>query len=135
MQRSYANSISKLDTISRQQGASALVVIIFLGMAAVILTIALKLYPVFYEHWQIESVAQSFEEEKGLDELPLKEIEKRFKLRLGTNNVRDFNFEEGVFITMEDGLLSIEVDYEQRINMYRNIDAVVTFSKLYETRY
>lgn len=135
MQQSYADSVSKLNAASKQGGASALVMVIFLGLAAVVLTIAFKLYPVFYEHWQIESVAKSFQEESGLDELTIKEIEKRFKTRLSTNNVREFNFEEGVLITMEDGLLTIDVDYEQRVNMYRNIDALVTFKKLYEKRY
>jgi len=135
MQLMQLNSVSKLGSASKQGGASALAIIIFLGMAAVILTITFKLYPVFYEHWQIESVAKSFEEEKNLENISLDELEKRFKTRLSTNNVRDFDFDNNVLMTMEDGLFSIELSYEERINMYRNVDAVVVFEKLYEKRY
>lgn len=122
-------------SLSNQKGASSLAIVIFLGMAAVILTIAFKLYPVFYEHWQIESVAKSFEEEKDLADLSLREVEKRFQTRLITNNVRDFKFDDNVVIGMDEGLLSIELEYEVRINMYRNIDAVVVFEKLFEKKY
>lgn len=127
-----SQSFSKM---GQQQGASMPAIIVFLGMAAVILTVAFKLYPAIYEQWQVESVLNSFKEEKGLDDQSVRDIEKKFNSRLITNNVRNFDFKESVFITMEENILSIEVEYENRINIYKNIDAVVKFQENLEIGY
>lgn len=121
--------------LSKQTGASAPLVILFIAMLAMILTVAFKLYPAYFEHWQIESVVQSFEDEPGLSELSLREIEKRFDIRLTSNNVRQFNRQDSVFISKEDGLLTIDVDYEVRVPVYRNVDVIVKFEKLLEKSY
>ncbi|MDX1452109.1 MAG: DUF4845 domain-containing protein [Oleiphilaceae bacterium] len=117
-----------------QRGVSALFMLIFLAMAAVILTVAFKLYPAYYEHWQIEGVVESFENEDGLENLSLREIERRFNTRLQTNNVRSFNTGENVIFDLTDEFLAIEVNYEVRVPIYRNIDAVMKFQKTFEKR-
>jgi len=119
----------------KQTGASAPLVLIILGMAAVMLTIAFKLYPPIFENWQVEAVVSSFEDDNELEELTVSEIQKRFTKRLAMNNVRDFNAAEGLFITKDDDLITIEVSYEVRVPMYRNIDAVIKFEKLLEKNY
>lgn len=121
-----------MNNMAKQTGASSLSVIVFLAMAMVILTIAFKLYPVFYEHWQIQNIVESFHDETDLKELPVKEISRRFETRLLTNNVRDFNFKDSVKITTIDGTLKIVVDYEVRVPIYKNIDAIVSFDESLE---
>lgn len=116
-------------SLANQTGASAIIILICLGMAALILLAAFKLYPVYFDHWAIMSVADSFETEAGLEEMNEREVDKRFKLRLQTNNVRDFDYDDAVIVEMEDGLLSISIDYEKRVNLYSNIDAVVVFKE------
>lgn len=119
-------------SLKKQAGASAPLVMIFLGMSAVILTLAFKLYPPIFEHWQVESVVESFEDDSDLTELSITEIQKRFNKRLVINNVRNFKSSQSLFITNEDGLLRIEVSYEVRVPVYRNIDAIMTFEKAFE---
>lgn len=119
---------------NKQRGASTPLIIIFIAMAAAILTVTFKLYPVFYENWQIENIVDSFNDEANLEELSAADIEKRFGNRLITNNIRNFNSDESVFISMDEGLLVIETDYEVRLPIYRNIDAVVKFKKLFEKK-
>jgi len=118
-----------------QRGASILSILLVLGMAAVLLMVAFKLYPAYYEHWQIEQVVDSFEDESGLSEMSAREIEKNFQKRLTTNNVRNFKMKDNVEIFMEDDTLYIDVAYEVRVPIYRNIDAVMTFTKSLEKRY
>ncbi len=127
--------VRSLESLSKQGGASPILTLIFLGLLAIVLTIAFKLYPAFYEHWQVESVVESFEDESGLGELSEKDINRRFQTRLQTNNIREFNLEDNVLISKGDGLLSIEVDYEVRVNIYRNIDAIMVFQKSFEKRF
>lgn len=116
----------------KQQGASTPMVVLFLGMAMIVLTIAFKLYPAYYEHWQLQNVISSFEDESDLGDLSVKEIERRFDSRLQVNNVRDFNSDENLTVLKQDGSLSIYVDYEVRIPIYDNIDAILTFEESLE---
>jgi len=122
-------------SLKKQTGASAPVLIIFLGMSAVILTLVFKLYPPIFEHWQVESVVESFEEDSDVTELSVSEIQKRFNKRLVINNVRNFKSNEWLFITKDDGLLTVEVNYEVRVPVYRNIDAIMTFEKAFEKKF
>lgn len=115
-----------------QRGASAPLVLLFVVMAAIVLTIVFKLYPAFYENWQIQHVMESFQDEVDLKEAPVKEIQRRFENRLLTNNVRSFKTNENVAITKIDGTLTIYAEYEVRIPIYKNIDAVVRFEEILE---
>jgi len=119
----------------KQQGASTPLVLLFLAMMAVILTIAFKLYPAFYDHWQIESVVDSFNDELNLEEVSVEELSQRFNSRLIVNSIRDFDISENLFISKDDGILTIEVDYEVRVPVYRNIDAIMKFHKMTEKAY
>lgn len=113
----------------KQEGASLPVVVLFLGMVMIVLTIAFKLYPAFYEHWQVQAVMESFQDESGLEDMSVKEITRRFDSRLLTNNVRDLNTKDIVTITKHDGTLYIDVEYQVRIPMYKNIDALISFKE------
>ena len=116
----------------KQQGASMPLVALFIAMTMIVLTIAFKLYPAFYDHWQIKNVIEGFEHEAGLNETTAVELAKKFDKRLLTNNVRDFNSKESLIITKQDSILSIYVEYEVRIPIYKNIDAIVSFEESLE---
>ena len=122
-------------SLQNQVGASTPIVIITLGMAAVILTLVFKLYPPIFEHWQVQSVVESFEDDADVTEISVTEIKKRFNKRLVINNVRNFKPNEWLFVTKDDGLLTIEVSYEVRVPVYRNIDAIMTFEKAFEKKF
>jgi len=117
---------------NKQQGASTPLVILFVAMLMTILTVAFKLYPVFYENWQLQHVVESFQDEADLKDTSVNEIRSRFEKRLLTNNVRDFNADDNLSITKADGTLSIFVEYEVRVPIYKNIDAVVSFEESFE---
>jgi hypothetical protein len=114
---------------SAQRGASIPLVLVFLAMTAMFFLIGFKLYPAYFENWQIQSVVDSFVNDPETAELSPGEIRKRFKIRMQTNNVRDVRYEDAIEIIKEDGVITIYVDYESRINIYKNVDAVVVFKE------
>ena len=118
-----------------QTGASALLILIILTMAAFIVLCVIKLYPSYYDQWTIMKVVDGFEESPDLDTLSVAEIEKRFALRLQTNSIRDFNFNESVVIEKDDIAVYFDIDYERRVHIYKNVDAVVTFKETREFNY
>lgn len=122
-------------TVSNQKGVSALFVLIFLAMFAFALLSGFKLYPVYFDHWAVVSTADSFGEDPELAQLSEREYKKRFNLRLQTNNIRDFDFDESIEVDMQEDFLLLNIDYEKRVNIYKNIDAVVSFKEELEYRY
>lgn len=124
-------------TPSQQRGASAIVILLFIAMAALILLVAFKLYPIYYDQWQVMSIAESFDGDPQVSDLSETEIEKRFQLRLSTNGIRDVDFDESVTVEKdsENSTLYITVAYERRTNLYKNVDAVVVFEELKEITY
>jgi hypothetical protein len=121
-----------MNNYKKQQGASMLLVTLFIGMSMIVLTIAFKLYPTFYDHWLLKSVIESFDQEIDLKEMSVSEIRIRFDKRLATNGVRGFSTSESLTVVKQDELLSMYVEYEVRVPMYENIDAIVYFEELLE---
>lgn len=122
--------LNSLDT--KQHGASVPAILLFVAMAALILLVSFKVYPVYFEHWQLNSVVESFETDPEIGELSTGEIERRFRLRMQTNNIREISFNEAVAIEKEDGVVKIYVEYESRVDVYKNIDAVISFDETTE---
>lgn len=115
-----------------QRGASPFIMLLFVAMLAFFVTIIFKLAPPYYDFWQIKEVMESFAEEPDLAELKAKEVESRFDKRLIVSNIRDFDRKENVTITTSDQVLTIDLEYEVRINMFRNVDAVIAFTHTVE---
>ena len=120
---------------NKQRGASMPATLLFIAMTAIILTVAFKLYPAFYENWQISSVIQSFEEENKLKNMSAKDIARMFDKRLTTNNVHNFNSKEYLIIELDEEGVYIGVEYEVRVPIYKNVDAVAKFDESMEKNF
>ncbi len=115
-----------------QRGASMPAILIFVAMAAMYFLVGFKLYPAYFEHWQLQSVVESFANDPETGNLSVGEISKRFRVRMQTNNIREIDFDEAVTIEKDGAVITIYVDYESRINIYNNIDAVLNWEETTE---
>ena len=115
-----------------QKGASVPMTLLFLAMASVILTVSFKLYPAYYDNWLVGKILVSFEDEPGLKDKGIDEIEKMFNKRLVTNGVNSFDPEEGLIIEMDEDGIYIGIDYQVTVSIYSNTDAVVKFEDSFE---
>jgi len=104
-------------------------ILIILLMAGFLALIGMKIFPIFFEHWQLQSIVQDLSEDPEIGDLSVREVSKRFSIRMQTNNIRDVNFDEAVFIEKVDGSLWFYIEYERRVNVYSNIDAIVSFDE------
>jgi hypothetical protein len=124
-----------MENYKKQNGASMPLVILFVAMSIIILTILFKLYPAYYEYWQVKHVLEGFEDEPGLDSLSVNEIKNRFDKRIITNNIREFDSDENLSISKNEAGLLMDIEYEVRIPIYDNIDAVVSFKDSWEKQF
>lgn len=110
----------------KQHGMTAIGFVMLLGMIAFFTAIALKLTPLYLEHFEVSSVLKSLAQEPGIASKSAAEIEDIIMKRLGINDVTHVT-KDNIEISKEDGKISVVISYEARVPMLANIDIVANF--------
>ncbi len=110
----------------KQHGMTAIGFVMLLGMIAFFTAIALKLVPLYLEHFEVSSVLKSLAQEPGIANKGAAEIEDIIMKRLGINDVTHVT-KDNIEISKEDGKISVVISYEARVPMLANIDIVANF--------
>jgi len=119
--------------MKNQKGASGLTILVILLLAASILTIAMKVAPMYFDNMTVAKVLEDLGAQSDIAELEDDSIISAFSKRLIINNVRDFDIKK-VVIGRDDGMLTIDINYEKRDNIFKNIDVIVSFENHFETK-
>ncbi len=110
---------------NNQQGFSFLNLIILLALIAFFATIVLRLYPVYYEYFSVSSIMTRLENE------PLESksaIVKRLNATMQIDNISRVELDDFDIKKTKTGF-TVTLDYEDRVEMMGNIDAIVKFNK------
>lgn len=114
----------------KQEGASFLSILVVLIVAGTFFSVAFKLYPAYMDYTTVDSVLtgviQDDEElEKGTQGM-FRDLRKKWKV----NQIK--LPKEALNIRRKEGVITIYLDYEVRVPMFFNVDAMVKFEKQYE---
>ncbi len=110
----------------KQHGMTAIGFVMLLVIIAFFTAVALKLTPLYLEHFEVSSVLKSLAQEPGIANKSAAEIEDIIMKRLGINNVTHVT-KDNIEISKEEGKTSIAISYEVRVPMLANIDVVANF--------
>ncbi len=119
--------------MKNQKGASGLTILVILFLAASILTIVMKVAPMFFDNMTVAKVLEDVGAQSDIAELSDDSIISAFSKRLTINNVRGFDMKKLV-IGRDDGMLTIDINYETRDTIFKNIDVIVSFENHFETK-
>ena len=118
----------------KQAGMGVTGWLLMIAILGSVMTIGMKLVPPFLDHNTMSKVLDGIAAENGMamkrDAAIRKLIKKRFKI----NNIRDFKINEHVAIKRTRNGVEIIMDYEVRMNLFRNVDLVASFDKSVELR-
>ncbi|MDN5870880.1 MAG: DUF4845 domain-containing protein [Nitrococcus sp.] len=117
-----------MNRVAHQEGMtliSWLVVVIGIGVIALV---AIRLVPVYIESYTVGSILQSMEGDPGLRSSTRQEVRETFEKRLNMNNI-DQGVEDNLKINKVLGGLQLIVDYQARVHLLGNLDAVANFRK------
>jgi hypothetical protein len=117
--------------MQRQSGASALVILIMILFFGGLLTLGIKLGPVYMDDKTIGSAVESIRDTEGLSRMGPAQIRTLINNRLRVNNVRSMKSED-ITIEKNGNVALIKVEYEVRNNLFANVDTVVHFLHEYE---
>ena len=124
---------NSLSSMHRQSGASALVIMIMVLFFGGLLTLAIKLGPAYLDDITIQEALKSLEGTEDLSTMGPAQVRSLINKRLSVNNVRGFD-EKNITVEKDGDLVIINVDYEVRNNLFRNVDTVIHFQHEYEMK-
>lgn len=109
-----------------QSGMTLMGTLIVLIVAAFFAVVLIKLVPLYMGNFKVKSVLNSMKEEQDIATMPPAEIEKRILSRLDINDVGNVK-KEDIKIVRSTKNTVITVNYEARVNLFANLDAVAKF--------
>src|SRR5690606_17041806 len=106
-------------------------IILTLAILGGLLSVGLKLVPVYIDHNVIRGVVESLQESGRASDMTQTEIRTELSNTLRVNNIRDFDL-DAVTVNKSNNRTVINLAYEKRVSLFFNIDAVVSFDESYE---
>jgi hypothetical protein len=111
----------------RQQGLTAIAIVAILAMIGFFAMIAIRLFPVYMEHFSVTSHLGGLAEEEGIKKKTNGEILSRLTKRFDIDDVKHVT-RDNVFIERnKDGSMIIAIEYEVRTPAVANVDMIVSF--------
>lgn len=117
--------------MSRQRGASGLVMLVMVLFFGSLLTLLLKLGPAYMDDYTIQEALESLDGTDGLSAMGPAQVRTLINKRLSVNNVRTLSA-ESIRVDKDGEQVVIVVDYQVRSPVISNIDAVMHFKHVYE---
>ncbi len=114
----------------KQEGASFLSILVVLIVAGTFFSVAFKLYPAYMDYMTVDSVLTGIIQDDDELEKGPKGMQRDLRKKWTINQIKLPN--EALIIRRKEGVLTIYLDYEVRVPMFFNVDAMVKFEKQYE---
>lgn len=129
--RKQSIKVGRWSDMSRQCGASGLVMLMMVLFFGSLLTLLLKLGPAYMDDYTIQQALEGLDGTDGLSSMGPAQIRTLINKRLSVNNVRTLSA-ESITVDKDDDKVLIVVDYDVRTPVISNIDAVMRFKHAYE---
>ncbi len=113
-------------TARYQRGVTGLGWLTILMILGFFVFLALKIGPIYMEHYSIKSVLHSFDADTELENKSVRQLRKAIQHRLTINSVYDFD-NSNIKIKKRADRFSVDMSYEVRKKMTGNIDVIVSF--------
>lgn len=120
----------RVRSASRQRG-SIYASLVMIALVAIFLVAALKIVPAYVNNNVITNAMEGIREDYDIAAMGIPEVRTRLMRTLNTNRVEGFD-SSNVVVVREGNKEYIEINYETRVRLFYNIDAVVTFENRFD---
>lgn len=115
---------------AEQRGAIDLVVVCAIMFGAILVISAIKIFPMYMDHWTIEESLQDVLDEAAADDkISKRKLSSMLFRRLEVNRI-DFIGENDVVFDRTKSSLTATLDYERRSPLLGNMDVVLKFPQV-----
>ena len=112
-----------------QRGIGMLPAMVLIALVIFLGTIAVKLFPIYIDHWTLKDVISDVVEESNGDTTPA-QIKSKLESRFVTNRIETISIRD-ITIKLERDSTTIDANYEKRTPLIFNVDGVVKFEDLF----
>lgn len=112
-----------------QRGLTLISWLIVIAIAAFFATVGLKSVPVYLNHFKIVSIMKNVASQPGAAEETPHDIREGFMRRFDIDMVKHVDEREIKVVGNPGGERSLSLEYEVRLHMFYNIDAVYVFNE------
>jgi hypothetical protein len=116
---------------AKQLGASLWGVILLVGLIGLVLTMALKIAPAYLSNNVIVNAMNGVIANNDIRAMGIEDIRKDVMRTVRTNRITGFS-PANIKIVRENNIDYIDINYETRVDLMYNIDAVVTFANRFD---
>ena len=113
-------------SVSRQRGWSLWSMLSTLVTVLVLGTLAVRLLPIYVDHNMVITVSRSIMESRDTANLSQGQFRREVSRSLRMNNISDVD-PDSVTLVRAGGDLSVRINYERRVPLFRNIELLVSF--------
>ena len=113
-------------TRKRQQGLTFISWLVILVVVGFFVLIALKVTPVYMEHFSVKAALESLKNEPLISRKPVSEIRKMLNRRLDMNSIYSLTKDQ-ILIDRRGGVTTVRIKYEERRNIIGNMSLVMSF--------
>ncbi|MGB0663903.1 MAG: DUF4845 domain-containing protein [Pontibacterium sp.] len=117
--------------LKQQQGASLLSILVVLVVAGGIFSVAFKLYPAYWDFHLVDSVLTDITQTPSETQKSTRELKRDLSKKFLINQIK-LPEDDSLILEKEKDRLLIKLNYEVRVPMFFNVDAMVRFDKQYE---
>lgn len=115
---------------SQQHGAIDLIVVFAIMFGAILIISAIKVFPMYMDHWTVEEALQDvLEDAASQGNVSKSKLRSMLFRRLEVNRI-DFLSEEDISFERTKTSLSATLDYERRSSLLGNMDIVLKFPEI-----
>lgn len=114
--------------MKRQQGMTAIGVLLLLAMLAFFFYLGIKVYPMYYDSFKVNAALDSLKTEPGISTKSSQEITSLLKKRLEIDNVDGIEASD-ILVQKAGATVTVSVDYEVETGFIGNLSLVAHFEK------
>lgn len=118
---------TSLPSKKRQQGVTLGGWLLIIGLVGFFILLALRLFPIYSNHFKIQGIVASLAKEKNIYHMPRRQMLRLIDKRLNINFVEGFKPKHLIIKLMKTGNKEIHITYEDRRPILGNLDVVAKF--------
>jgi len=117
-----------LKTRKSQQGMTAISMAMILALCGFVLLIAVKLFPVYLESFKVSAAVHGLASDSRVEGAPDHDVKTLILKKLQVDDVDSIKANDIKIEKTGKGKRKVSIDYEARVHMLSNVDAVVVFT-------
>lgn len=123
----YMKPLQNMKSLEQQRGLTAIAIILMLLVLAFFVAIVLTMFPIYMEHFAVNSHLQSLKDESKISTMTDLDITKSMERKFDIDNITHVNKDDIDIEPNDKGGRTVSIDYEVRDHFLANVDVVVSF--------